>query len=75
MEHAFEIYTPDGKTVERYPYVQDKQTLQDGILDRVASEPWYRVRYHECYNIARRPCKPWQVVAEHGDVPDDETAD
>lgn len=72
MEHAFEVYTQGGVTVERHPYDNDKQALQDDILVRLESEPWYRVRYHVCRNQERKPCEPWQMVAEHGDVPVEE---
>ena len=75
MEHAFEVYTQAGIEIARYPHTEDKQTLQESILQRLESESWYRVRYHVCHNVARRPCQPWQLVAEHGDVPDDETTD
>jgi hypothetical protein len=71
VEHTFELYTPDGKTVERYPFVQEKQMLQESILQRLQSESWYRLRYHVCRNQERKPCEHWYIVAEHGDVPED----
>ena len=72
MEHAFEVYTQAGIEIARYPHTEDKQTLQDGILQGLEFEPWYRVRYHVCRNQERKPCEQWYIVAEHGDVPEDD---
>lgn len=57
MKVVYELYYPGGiELSETEPSLPDTE--------------WYRIRKHVCRHDEGKPCDPWEVVAEYGDVPE-----
>ncbi|TDQ39240.1 hypothetical protein [Aureibacillus halotolerans] len=72
MIHSFEVYSPSGIEIKEYDTSKTKEQCVTEIVDSLKSVKWYRIRYHLCHNEEQKPCDPWQLEHEHGNIPDPE---
>ena len=66
---AFEIKSPQGVYLRQYPAGTNIQEKTAEFAEEVQSEEWYQIKQHECYHDEGKPCQPWVVVAEKGNIP------
>ncbi len=66
---AFEINSPQGNFLRQYPEGTDIQTKTTEFVQEVENEEWYQVKHHDCYHDEGKPCQPWVIVAEKGELP------
>jgi hypothetical protein len=66
---AFQIQSPQGVFLRQYPEDTNIQTKTAEFIQEVQAEPWHQISYHHCYHDEGKPCEPWEVVAEKGEIP------
>ncbi len=72
MFHKFKITAESKEEIRSYSVSRNKEEILGDIESELATDEYYRVEYHKCKHDIPKPCKPWEVVAEKGEVPEAE---
>lgn len=72
MFHKFRITAESINETRSYSVNRDKEMILIDIENELENDEWYQIKYHKCNHDIPEPCKDETIVAEKGEIPEEE---